>query len=141
MLKRVRELIILHGEHPPGDGNGETKEVEKYLKQWPYLVIVDQVLCRHAPVSPELWLDPSQPEYSLQRLVPTCIRRDIFSALHNREASHMGYRKVYPLVQSRFFWAGMSVDVQDWLRSCLKCQQFKPGPGPGRLPLRQEIAS
>ena len=141
VLSRLKELIAAHGEAPPEDVKGEAPDVRKYCRQWGFILEVDGILCRRAPTPPSTWLDSNTAEYSLQRLVPRQMRWTLFRAMHEREASHLGYRKVYPLLQARYFWLGMSVDVESWLKSCTMCQRLKPGPGPGRLPLRQEIMS
>ena len=61
--------------------------------------------------------------------------------IHAFEAGHTSYDRVYNLLQTRFWWWGMSTDVADWLRACDTCQRNKPGGGKGRYPLVQDLAS
>ena len=141
VLKRVVSLLGSNPEGPPSDVTGEVPDVKRLCLQWNLLGMWEGVLCRRAPAPPRRQLDPEGVEFTTQRLVPLNLRRQLFRALHEQEAAHMGYDKVYPLLQARYFWLGMSIDVLDWLKACLSCQQIKPGAGKGRLPLHQEVAA
>jgi hypothetical protein len=40
---------------------------------------------------------------------------------------------------ARFYWYGMSQDLNDWVRSCKSCQQAKPGAGGSKLSPKADI--
>jgi hypothetical protein len=39
---------------------------------------------------------------------------------------HSGFLVTYRRMKQLFAWKGMRVDMQDYVRSCLVCQQAKP---------------
>jgi hypothetical protein len=48
---------------------------------------------------------------------------------------HSGFLVTYRRMKQLFAWKGMRVDMQDYVRSCLVCQQAKPdrAKSPGLL--------
>ena len=48
-------------------------------------------------------------------------------SLHD-DCGHQGYDKTLALVQQRFFWPRMSVDIADWVDNCGRCLRFKSQP-------------
>ena len=48
-------------------------------------------------------------------------------ALHD-DCGHQGVEKTLSLIQRRFFWPGMTVDVADWVENCGRCVRFKSRP-------------
>ena len=55
--------------------------------------------------------------------VPKEFRRSAFLSLH--ELSHPGIKATQKLVVSRFIWPKINVDVRQWTKECLACQQAK----------------
>ena len=55
--------------------------------------------------------------------VPKEFRRAAFLSLH--ELSHPGINATRKLVVSRFIWPKINVDVRQWTKECLACQQAK----------------
>ena len=55
-----------------------------------------------------------------------------------QECMHLGFDRVYAMIQKDYFWPRMSVDIQEWTQSCLNCQKAKLGRGKGKLPLQQD---
>ena len=41
-------------------------------------------------------------------------------------------------VRNRMWWSNITVDLKDWNRACLQCQQSKPGVRGSKMPLKQE---
>ncbi|KAJ8722681.1 hypothetical protein PYW07_003861 [Mythimna separata] len=60
---------------------------------------------------------------SARPYIPTQLRRTVFTAIH--EMSHPGIRATRHLITKRFFWPNMNVDINNWTRSCIACQQTK----------------
>ena len=53
----------------------------------------------------------------------TKFRRKVFSILHG--LGHPSYRATKPLINTRFVWHGMNIDIARWCRSCKGCQTAK----------------
>ena len=55
-------------------------------------------------------------------VVPSSLRRDIFSAYHASPSSgHMGIYKTLHRVRLRFFWPHCRKDITDWVLQCPHC--------------------
>ena len=50
-------------------------------------------------------------------------RRKVFSNLHG--LGHPSHRATKPLINTRFVWHGMNIDIARWCRSCKGCQTAK----------------
>ena len=50
-------------------------------------------------------------------------RRKVFSSLHG--LSHPSHRATRPLINTRFVWHGMNIDIARWCRYCKGCQTAK----------------
>jgi len=56
-------------------------------------------------------------------LVPLPMRRKVFDNLHG--LAHPGIRATLRLVSSRYVWPKMNMDVRNWAKTCLHCQESK----------------
>ena len=54
----------------------------------------------------------------IQILVLEQLKLQLFMRNHAHEAGHTSYDRVYDLMQSKFWWIGMSSDVMEWLKAC-----------------------
>ena len=50
-------------------------------------------------------------------------RRKVFTTLHG--LGHPSHRATKPLINSRFVWHQMNIDIANWCRSCTGCQIAK----------------
>ena len=50
-------------------------------------------------------------------------RRKVFSSLHS--LGHPSHRATKPLINTRFVWHGMNIDIARWCRTCKGCQTAK----------------
>ena len=50
-------------------------------------------------------------------------RKNVFSNLHG--LGHLSHRATKPLINTRFVWHGMNIDIAKWCRSCKGCQTAK----------------
>ena len=50
-------------------------------------------------------------------------RRKVFSSLHG--LGHSSHRATKPLINTRFVWHGMNIDIARWCRTCKGCQTAK----------------
>ena len=60
-----------------------------------------------------------------QLVVPTCLRRDILTSLHDR-MGHQGFDRTFKLIQFRAYWPHMTSDIRDYLQQCPRCLVAKP---------------
>lgn len=56
-------------------------------------------------------------------LLPVSWRRKMFDLVHS--LSHPGLKATKRLMCARYTWSGMSKDVREWTRACIKCQKTK----------------
>ena len=105
------------------------------FKHWGSFVFEKDVLYRECPSS-----DVEDDGWK-QILVPDELRLQLFMRIHAFEAGHTSYDRVYNLLQSRFWWLGMSTDVADWLQTCDTCHRNMQGGGKGRYPLVQDLVT
>ena len=71
-------------------------------------------------------------------LVPTAWRTAVWQCVHVHSVSHLGYERVFDLLQRRFAWSRMWEDVQLMCRACVTCQKSKVGAGGGKSPMKHE---
>ena len=70
----------------------------------------------------------AQPAKGLQRrlVVPMSLRAFVLRRHHGLPISgHPGRTKVLKRISTRFWWQGMSRDVEKWIQSCLVCRKRK----------------
>ena len=74
-------------------------------------------------------------------ILPPSTRRSVLRALHELPmAGHLGYKKTYHRIRSRFYWKGMTQDIKDFVRSCITCQARKT-PQPRSAGLLQPFSA
>jgi transposase InsO family protein len=59
-----------------------------------------------------------------QILLPKCLRTEVLQQLHDK-TGHMGRDRTLHLVKERFFWPGMTKDVESYVSRCMRCIQRK----------------
>lgn len=101
-------------------------QVEKGSK--PNLVIEDELI---------YYVDPKSVEGDLKRIyIPREARYYLLKLAHDDpvHGGHLGIKKTFRKL-CKFWWQGMSKDVEDYVKSCDICQQFKNPAGlpPGYL--------
>ena len=82
-----------------------------YLRNFDRLKIVNDVLVRTAVINEEL---------RNQVVVPTSCVSDILLYLHTNMA-HPGRDKTLKLICDRFYWPRMTLDVDNYVKSCKRC--------------------
>lgn len=66
---------------------------------------------------------------TLQLVVPPRMRKVILQLAHDhRTSGHLGRAKTVDKVRQSYFWVNYRRDVEDWVRSCVKCQRRKGTP-------------
>ena len=59
-----------------------------------------------------------------QLVLPSKLIPEVLKKLHN-EVGHPGRDRTLSLLRDRFFWPGMSNDVEDWIKKCPHCIRRK----------------
>ena len=111
--------------------DGGSKEMRSYWTQWDSLRMYEGVLYRSYP-------NPKAPHIMLRQiLVPLKDRRRVWEALHQDKfgGGHCGIQKSLLKVRDRYYWFGMTVDLEVWGKSCLQCQNVKNTPQHNVAPL------
>ena len=64
---------------------------------------------------------------SPRTVIPSVVKIKIMKTLHENQLSgHMGQNKTLKKIQERFFWPNMASEVNEFVKSCPKCQIRKP---------------
>ncbi|RWR99509.1 RNA-directed DNA polymerase (Reverse transcriptase), partial [Dinothrombium tinctorium] len=68
-----------------------------------------------------------------QRLLalPSHLKNDVLKIFHDDPilGGHYGVQKTFEKISNRYWWKGMRIDVENYIKSCHKCQIHKPNPG------------
>ena len=97
--------------------------VRKLLSNWHGLELVAGVLYRACQTRGGL---------IRQLVLPESSRADVFKHLHE-DTGHPGREKTLELIRRRFFWPGMSSDIEQKVTECKRCMCRKAG-------VRKEVA-
>eukprot|EP00117_Sycon_ciliatum_P026749 scpid51688/ scgid5115/ Gypsy retrotransposon integrase-like protein 1 len=74
--------------------------------------------------------------HSLQLVVPPSLQREVLALLHSHiTAGHMGTNRTTSQARPRFYWPGMSDDIDLFIRACEVCQRRKPPVPTPRAPM------
>ena len=99
-------------------------EARQYIREFNRLTMQRGVLYR------VIQLDG---EDKLQLVLPQEYRKMALRGLHD-DVGHLGRDKTLELVRHRFYWPGMSKDVEEWVSNCDRCIRRKT-PANQRAPL------
>jgi hypothetical protein len=59
-----------------------------------------------------------------QLVLPNCYKTEELKGLHN-EVGHPGKERTMRLMRDRYYWPGMSSDVDRWISKCDRCIRRK----------------
>ena len=68
-----------------------------------------------------IWCDVSTGH--IRPYITAKFRKQVFSNLHR--LGHPSHRATKPLINIRFVWHGINIDIAKWCRSCIGCQTAK----------------
>ena len=99
--------------------------MKRWLRQWPRLRLLEGVLFR------VYRRGPGEPE-SLQVVVPPELVGGVLTSLHAGPCGgHFGPEKLVKQAQLRFYWLGMSADIEKFCQQCDRCAERNvPNPQP-----------
>lgn len=74
-----------------------------------------------------LYLVKPRVDGSLQYIlvVPSELRQQALRLVHDKESGHLGRKKTIDKAETMFYWPNLKVDVCNYVKSCILCQQFK----------------
>lgn len=102
-ISEVKGFLLEYTELPKVNNPNTT--VNCLLRQWDRLTIVNKILYRK-------W-EKYNKEVVLQLVAQKSLRREIMCLLHNnRTSAHLGRERTMQSIKSRFFWPGMSDDIE-----------------------------
>ena len=132
-IQSFKRLLLQYPEGKPAAKllSAESKDVKIFYSNWDQYFLEKGILYK----SPE----PANrtPRY----VVPISFRKQVMYFLHrNPLAGHMGMKRTINAAVRRFYWPRMRADLQRYVKTCLRCEMSKPGPGKGKSGLKQEIA-
>jgi hypothetical protein len=88
----------------------------------------DGMLLRYVGDKGRPWEDES---FYWKIWIPKSVRNDLLRTFHEEPiAGHLGVRKTYFRMGTRFYWYGMRTDVGKFIKGCVKCQACKNIPIP-----------
>ena len=64
---------------------------------------------------------------SLQFVLPQSYRWQAIEACHD-DIGHLGLERFLELLKDRFYWAGMTADMENHIQTCDRCLHFKSKP-------------
>ena len=124
ILSRVMEFVR-RGRKPQYLGRSLGMEMRILLNNFHALKIVDDILYRVIKVDGES---------VFQIVLPASHREEVLRILHD-DMGHVGRDRTLDLVRSRFYWPGITRDIQLKVASCERCLRRKAGIPLPRAPL------
>jgi transposase InsO family protein len=107
----------------------ESKPVQVMLRQWDRITDSEGVLYRKV-------IDPRRGELQ-QLILPLSLQHKVLETLHNM-SGHQGNERTLALVSQRFWWPGVTKDVESWCKKCERCFLAK-APQPKILPIMRSF--
>lgn len=128
VLMRVMHYVTRGRRPSRRERVNEPLRVQKTLKQWDKLKMLDGILYR-------VLKDSLTGKRRYQYVVAAALVKQALQGIHD-EAGHQGQSRTLSLAKQRFFWVGMERDVQEYVRCCKRCVVSKTPEPEGRAPLR-----
>ena len=129
IIGRVLDILerdIVPQHHP----KAEAPDVLRLLKDRDRMSLRDGILFRRRIV------DGSE---TFQLVLPASLHNATLRGLHD-DVGHLGKDKTLDLVGQRFYWPGMTRDVESYIKDCARCIKRK-APDPPRAPLVPILAT
>ncbi len=67
--------------------------------------------------------------------LPQSLRHDVITAYHDA-IGHLGVHRTFSHIQLKYYWHNMAKEIEDYIRSCVTCQQVKNPTHARRAPLQ-----
>ena len=86
-------------------------DIRAVLREWEHLKLIRGVLYR---------VFIHKEETKKQIVLPRKFRIEALKGIHD-DMGHMGRDRTLDLARDRFFWPGMTTDVEKWIKRCVRC--------------------
>jgi len=113
-VSQLRDWLRLRPPQELPDLTGASQELRHYWRGRQFLCEKEEVICKRS-------YDAKTPD-EIMILVPKAMRPMILKEYHD-ELGHVGTKRTTSQIQKRFFWHGLSRDVEDWIGSCESCSR------------------
>ena len=101
-----------------------SKEVKLFWTKWEEYKVVEGILYQLKPDDND----------RLCYVIPLHRRQQVLQYLHQiPDAGHFGVHHTTAAAIRRFYWPRMRNDIQRFVKSCLRCEMAKAGPGKGKF--------
>ena len=110
-ISRVTDLLRSSFRPREEDYRRESKNVQKYLREWNRLYLADGILFRTASLD-------GQPVRQI--VIPETHKNIAFQGIHS-EVGHPGKEKSVWLARQRFYWPGLETDIEHRIETCPRC--------------------
>lgn len=88
----------------------------KMLSYWHQLKLIDNVLYREC--------ESGTGEKILRLVVPKHKQKEVLSITHNN-IGHLGRDETLSIARERYYWFGLVNSVERFIKSCVRCVQYK----------------
>jgi transposase InsO family protein len=105
-----------------------SQQVERRPAHWLGIRIEDFVVQENGLLM-RVHVDETTGERREQLVVPPQLRRILLEEKHETHAGHPGAKRTLERLQPRYWWPGMSSDVDAHVAACEKCLRIKPARG------------
>ena len=125
----------------------ETKEIITYLESngkkgdIPNVVLhnLDQYTIDHNGLLLHLYLPRAKSLRAYRPIIrqvylPKKLRHDLLCSYHDL-LTHAGFDQVYAAIREKYFWVSIRADINNYIRSCIKCQTHGQKPTPHMISL------
>ena len=128
--KRIELADIQKWQREDEAVNKLIKETERRRGKFNNLVIEDGIL-----YSLKKKMKEYEPQGTKRLVVPEILKATVLTVCHDEMAgAHLGERKTWSKVSSKFFWPNMKEEIEFWIKSCKVCAA-KKSPPPSKAPM------
>ncbi|XP_044588780.1 uncharacterized protein LOC123267929 [Cotesia glomerata] len=108
--------------------------VRKHPKNFPdWKTLDDHLYYRRPDLVEEILGDEEEwKKVRKDHKVPETLRRNY----EEPDARHLGRNKMYERIKTKFYWPGMSKDVEEFVQACDTCKQIKYKQTSSKAPLQ-----
>lgn len=132
VLSQVIDRLETNAGCPAPTGNWMKPPLRRYRQLWSELSMTDGILVRHRRPGPRQTSIPLI-------VVPSALVPSILEAVHDSPlGGHLGVDKTSTRILEKYYWAGYSTDVADFIQTCDVCQRRKttvPSPRAALQPI------
>ena len=117
-IQRVKVLLGVGKKPSKRQMVKESPATRKLLKQWSKFTMHSGILYRLVQVNGR---------EVRQLVLPASLRTAVLESIHD-EGGHQMAARTLALVNARCFWPGMAKSIEEYCRSCKRCNTAKSGP-------------